>query len=200
MSSSAVPNYGWVTAPPVVFVAWGEVAERVKIFQASLKEWGDVGGGTDLAARLNAHRGGAFFIAGLIEKKLNAPYTPVFEYRVAGQPIALLQLDMQGSEDMLEIKNLATHPGSDGAGGIMVEYALNKVTSYNTQANSEMFEPGCLFLESLDDNSTAAYVALGFDSVGRKRMVLNAAESPKWAQADGKWRLVGKPTSYLSTS
>jgi hypothetical protein len=200
MSSSAVPVYGWVTEPPIVFVPWGEVAERVRVFQANLKDWGSVDGRTELAGRMNAHRGSASFIAELIEKKLSPPYTPVFEYRVAGQPIALMQFDMQGSGGMLEIKNVTTHPGSEGAGGIMVEYALNKVTSYNAQASNEMFEPGCLFLESLNDNSTAAYVALGFESAGKKDMVLNAAKSSKWAQADGKWRLVGKPTSYLSTS
>lgn len=204
MSDNTVPKYGWVTDPPVMFVEWGEVAERVKTFQTNIGNWGAVGGGTDLATRLNAHRGGANFIADLIVKKLSNPLTPVFEYRVAGHPIALMQLNMQGMEGMLEIKNVASHPGSEGAGGIMIEYALNKVGSYNTQmqqhAQRNAYEPGFLFLESLDDNSTAAYVALGFELVGGKEMVLNAAKSSKWSQSGGKWRLVGKPPNYLATT
>jgi hypothetical protein len=99
---------------------------------------------------------------------------------------------------------VASHPGSEGAGGIMIEYALNKVGSYNTQmqqhAQRNAYEPGFLFLESLDDNSTAAYVALGFELVGGKEMVLNAAKSSKWSQSGGKWRLVGKPPNYLATT
>jgi hypothetical protein len=203
MSANAVPVYDWVTHPPVVFVEWGEIEERVSAFHTSLANWGVMGGDTPLAGRINAHQGGANFIAGLIVSQNHQPYTPVFEYRVVGQPIALLQFDMQGSDGMLVIKNLATHPGTEGAGGIMVEYALNKITSYNAQmrqhAQTDMFEPGCLFLKSYDDHSTAAYLALGFDIVGGREMVLDATASPKWGQVDGKWRLVGKPPRYLTS-
>jgi hypothetical protein len=202
-SSASVPRYGWITDPPIVFVDWAAVAERVALFAASLKEWGSVGGGTDLATRINTHGGNARFIAELIEKQLYNPYTPVFEYRLAGMPIALLQLDLRGYEGIMKVKNLATHPGSEGAGGIMTEFALNQTSKYNTQSQShsgvDMFEPGFLFLESLDKSSTAAYEALGFKAMDGDEMLLDANKSAKWAKSDSKWRLVGKPGQYLMT-
>ena len=201
MSQHTAPVYDWVNDPPVVFVPWAEVATRVQTFQTNLTDYGAVSGGTAISARMNAHSGGANTIAGLIVTQFMNPERPVFEYRVAGQPIALMQIDMRGTGGMLEIKNLATHPGTEGAGGIMIEYALNKVTSYNDQmqqhAQTNVFAPGYLYLETYNQDSTAAYLALGFTAKGGRSMILDAANSVKWGQVNGKWRLVGKPPKYL---
>jgi hypothetical protein len=203
MSQNLVPVYDWVNDPPVVFVQWAEVATRVQTFQSNLVNYGVVPGGTDLSVRMNAHSDGAQEIAGLIVTQFREPERPVFEYRVAGQPIALMQIDIRGSGGMLEIKNVATHPGTEGAGGIMMEYALNKVTSYNDQmqqhAKTNAFAPGHLYLETYNAASTAAYLALGFTVYSGRKMILDAANSVKWGQINGKWRLVGKPAKYLTT-
>lgn len=41
-----------------------------------------------------------------------------------------MQLKTNGG--ILEITNMASHPGTTMAGGIMVEYALNKIAHFNS--------------------------------------------------------------------
>lgn len=176
-------DYSWIDTPPVVHVPNDQVPSRVAAFRASLKEWGSVGGGTALAERLDSHAGGADFIAGLLENAVDHTRL-VFEYRLAGAPAGLLMLEVSGGA--MEIKNLATHPGAENAGGILIEFALNCVQRINSSRPS--YPPGVLVLESYNAASTAAYQALGFRTEGRE-MVLEAAKSALWELVGEQWKL-----------
>jgi hypothetical protein len=197
-AASAGPCYTWVTEAPIVHVPPDKVPERVAAFVQNIAEYGAVPGGTALAARMNTHAGGATFIAGLIKAKRDTPGMPVFEYRLAGAPVALMQIFLDMREEVIEIKNLTTHPGTMMAGGIMVEYALNKITFYNKQGAG--FEDGLLSLESLDEHSTAAYMALGFTDAGRRSMVLDANKSELWSKPGGIWRLAKFAAAKFSSA
>lgn len=190
--SDHVAAYRWVTDAPITYVHPKDVALRVRRFQEIAAAYGGIGGDTDLARRMNAHRDGAGFIAGLmLEKDL-----PVFEYAVAGEPIALMQLDL--SEGVVEIKNLATHPGTVMAGGVMVEFALNRIEFYGRQGAK--LADGTIYLETYNEESTKAYRALGFEAKSKRAMVLLAHESPLWARTDSGWRLAAHATKrYLAT-
>jgi hypothetical protein len=181
-----MPDYTWVTNAPIQHVPPDQVDARVRRFCELLDHWGEVGGGTALAARMNHHANRAVFIAGLAGSEDNqAPWRPVFEYRLAGEPIAIMMLDLR--REAIEIKFLATHPGSENAGGIMVEFALNRAKFYNNQGAH--YEDGVVGLESLDGQSTAAYSALGFEPAGGRDMALDARESDLWIEIDGVWKL-----------
>jgi hypothetical protein len=192
MSATVTTNtWSWITTPPISFVVFDEVATVVQQFQTNLASWGTMGGDSEISRRTNVHTGGASTIAGLMVTQLS-PTRPVFQYVICGQPVALLQLELR--DDVVEIKNLATHPGTSGAGGIMVEYALNMVTHYNNHGQN--FEPGMLYLESFTPDSAAAYTALGFVAGQPAReMLLDANKSGLWAQVSGQWRLAASVTS-----
>ncbi len=190
-------DYTWITDPPIRHVAPEHVAEVVRRFRASLASWGLVPGATPLTQRINSHAHGASFIADLIVAQLER-HRPVFEYHLGGQTVALLQLDLDGG--VIEIKNLATHPGAEEAGGIMVEYALNRIAHYNAQGAE--FDEGRLYLESYNADSTAAYEALDFVVDSGDEMSLDANASGKWVKIHGAWKLASKfaegRTKYLS--
>ena len=188
--SDTTTAWSWITDPPITFVPFDEVDTVVHRFQANLQSWGTMGGDSELSRRTNAHTGGAGFIAGLMITQLRQT-RPVFQYSICGQPVALMQLDLEGG--CIEIKNVATHPGAAGGGGIMVEYALNRIGHYNGQG--AQFAPGIIYLETYSADSTAAYEAMGFRSQGRKEMVLDANRSVLWVQVADRWHLAAAVTS-----
>jgi len=162
-----MPSYVWQTEPPIVFVPKEELKARVDRLCLSIEGYC----GEDESWRERA--GASFFIAGLAEEQGDDQAYPTFEYRMDGHPVALMVLHLR-SDGVVEIKYLVTHPGSENAGGIMIEYALNKADGYNTQAKAEVFEPGLVILESYNENSTNAYLAMGFKVQSRKQLYLNA--------------------------
>lgn len=190
--SDHVADYRWVTDAPVTFVAWEAIPLRVKRFQDIVEAYGEIGGETALADRMNKHRGGAGFIAGLMLQK----QLPVFEYAVAGEPLALMQIDL--SEGVVEIKNLATHPGTMMAGGVMVEFALNRIDFYGKQGAK--LADGTIYLETFNEESTKAYKALGFESQGGRVMVLRAHKCPLWTKTESGWRLAAYATKRYLTA
>lgn len=177
-------DYVWVTDPPIVHVPTNQVAARVQLFRQNVADWGNPGGDR-WTARLGA-TGHISALAGTHGSE-GRHDRPTFEYRMDGQPIALMVLYLR-SDGVIEIKDLVTHPGSANAGGIMVEFALNKVGDYNQQLKHEVFASGVVILESYDDDSTAAYEALGFEKDG-KDMYVNANKSDLWEKHDGAWKL-----------
>ena len=216
-----VPDVTWVTEPPVLEVSPEAVGVSVTRFQQSVEFYGSIpgdpeavtkenpDGDTDLSNRMNRHKGGALLIARIIDKKADASNKnlSVFEYTLAGEPLALMQLSTRGGA--LEIENLASHPGTEMAGGIMVEFALNRIAHFNANSQDKQLMEDMIVLNSMNPSSTAAWIALGFVPLGKNPdltghlnpipMSLDANKSPKWTKLDNKWRHVAYATkpNYL---
>lgn len=185
-------DYTWVDDAPVIVLNPDEVDGRARRLVEISNAWGGAS---------STRHGETDDIAGLIERK-GVEKGANFEYRVAGEPLALMTLNLE-ADGPVEIKFLVTHPGTQNAGGIMVEYALNLVARLIKEHDFPLV-PGALQLESHNENATAAYQALGFfiERAGSyPRMVLDADESDKWEQVAEKWRLKKyKTLRYLATT
>lgn len=103
-----------------------------------------------------------------------------FAYMLYGNLIGLILVGDRGSAHPY-IEWVATHPGSETGGGILIEFAVN----LSAQGNGE----GRLELTPLDAVSAAAWEALGFIRRGKDSMLLNPEESEKWVKLAGRWQL-----------
>ena len=109
-------------------------------------------------------------------------------YVVNGQPVALMSLSRPNGflsgkpRAYLEIHALASHPGTEGAGGALVEHAVN--------ASKQAGLQGKVRLQALH-SAIPAYQAMGFKRCLLRDgwMELDPAKSHKWIQQDGQWRL-----------
>ncbi len=173
-------DYTWVDDAPVVALPPYEVEGRAKRLIEIYKAWG--GGGEGRIVNTD-------HIAGLIEKK-GPQKGASFEYRLAGEPLALMTVNFQ-TYDYVEIIYLVAHPGTENAGGIMVEYLLNLIERLNDDHGFGLV-PNMVKLESLNEDATAAYEALGFTVTKAGMypdMQLDADASDKWERVGEKWRL-----------
>ncbi|MES3035332.1 MAG: hypothetical protein V4813_15140 [Gemmatimonadota bacterium] len=194
-----MPDYTWVNHAPIVHVPVNQEVARVRRFQELVRHYGSPETGPPLVGRMADHASGAIDVGNFLVAKSGRDGHVTFEYRLCGEPIALMQINLDVRH--IEIVNLTTHPGSEKAGGIMVEFALNRAAHYNAQSEESIFSDGKLQLKSFNDASTSAYLALGFtlDRQGGREMSLNAKRSPLWHRVEGGWRLASYATShYLS--
>ena len=174
-----MPDFTWQLEAPIYYVEQHEVSAKVKQFDNSVKAYceGD--------ESWNSRKGSSLHISHLVDIHADEGLKPCYEYRMNGQTVALMVLHIKPG-DCIEIKDLVTHPGTANAGGIMVEYALNRVAHYDAQGAD--LEEDFLELESLNADSTAAYEALGFVDAGKK-MYLQAEKSDLWKKVGGNWKL-----------
>jgi hypothetical protein len=122
----------------------------------------------------------------MVKTKFSGEY--FIAYYIDGQPIGVLAM----SDYILPyINDLVTHPGSDGAGGILIECAVQKSVEWGKN--------GVLELYALDEDAREAYKALGF--AGQKgpddqEMTLDPSKKESiWCNLDGRWQIkkyVGK--------
>lgn len=111
-------------------------------------------------------------------------------YFVGGRLDGVITLSQVGEH--FEVSTIATHPGSTGAGGALMEQAATLAEQSGHQ--------GRLKLVPLQ-GSIKAYEALGFKPTGvEDYMQLDPRTSPDvWALQDGKWRLRKHQTeTYLT--
>jgi hypothetical protein len=113
----------------------------------------------------------------------------VVEYRFSTGPIGMMALI---DVDPVSVADLVTHPGSDHAGGILIEHAVQK--------SEEWGKHGRLKLYALTDDAREAYKALGFVVASGSNMTLDPrsdACKDTWTLVDGiLWRL----TKYQNTT
>jgi hypothetical protein len=106
-----------------------------------------------------------------------------FAYCIGGKPVGILLLQ-EGSPPY--ISDFVTHPGSEGAGGALLEYAV--------QISVDRHMKGMLELKPLDSDAREAYRKLGFVKSKTKINMMtfdpNTPENKKrWIQKDGVPRL-----------
>lgn len=108
-----------------------------------------------------------------------------FAYLLRGELFGLMVLAFDAREGKHPfIEWLATHPGTAGGGGILVEYAVN--------LSEETGGEGCLELTPMSEVSRPAWTALGFVERGQRNptMFLSPEKSAKWVKLEGRWHLV----------
>jgi hypothetical protein len=102
----------------------------------------------------------------------------VVVYRVAGAPIGLMA--MSKILDPPYVCGLVTHPGSENAGGTLLEYAVQK--------SDEWGKGGKIQLAPDNDECKEAYKHLGFE--GGFMMTLDpASRRDIWSKPGDKWLL-----------
>lgn len=195
-----MPDYTWVNDAPIEHVPVHQEVARVRRFQELVQKYGSTDDGPPLLGRMAVHESAAIDVGNFLVAKSGRDNHVTFEYKLCGEPIALMQLNLGVKH--IEIVNLTTHPGSEKAGGIMVEFALNRANFYNAQLG-DTFSDGKLQLKSYNNASTDAYLALGFtlDRAGGTAMSLNARKSNVWRRVNGQWRLAAYAAAhYLSAT
>jgi hypothetical protein len=184
--SVAMFQYDWITAAPLVVADAGAVAiaaAKMKAAvnnydQGALETYDDQFDKIAHAVDWNERIGNTIAILDIITgSDRNLIYT------VLGTPVGIICLS---DNDPSHVSYLVTHPGTENAGGIMLEAAADYSQSRG--------HGGKLDLYSYDGKSSRAYRAMGFtkadngyDSGGT--MVLEPTTSALWHFTGGHWRL-----------
>ena len=113
-----------------------------------------------------------------------------FSYQLAEDHSAgVMTLAHQGGDT--EVKYLATHPGTSGAGETLIETAVN--------ASQKEGNEGKISLTSLNSASSGFYRSLGFEGSEATDLKLDPSQSTLWEQRDGEWNLIkNRDKSYLA--
>ncbi len=104
---------------------------------------------------------------------------------VGTQPVGLLTLSRH--DGYFEVDTIVTHPGTQGAGGALIEHAVN--VAHEDRCG------GALRLTPMQ-SSVPAYEALGFRSVADEMRLDPQARPDIWCRHETQWRLrkhLGKP-------
>lgn len=175
----------WVNKPPIVEITNSEEFQVLCVqFMRDIRTWKSPSESAEEVQGWNRRIDSGINIAG----SAGARWTwgpnnlRFFIYKLLGKPVGLMVTREAKAGPLVTIKHLATHPGSENAGGILIEHAVNlsEQAGYN----------GCLKLTSLNRGSTAAYKALGFveiEDLDIMKLVPN--ESDIWVRVENEWRL-----------
>jgi hypothetical protein len=174
--------YGWITTAPIRLVAPGEVANIAATLRGQIASWGQGSEAWDTAKRHHANKTGADeLLDGLTGEDLN------YVYEYGGLVLGLLMV-IEAS-DCIYIANLLAHPGTEGCGTTLLEFAINLSQNQNTG--------GKLQLYSMNQNSTDYYGKMGFvrtapaDPDGGGNMSLNpASRADLWTRQNNGWAFV----------
>jgi hypothetical protein len=179
-------EYNWINAPPLVEADADAVAEAVAQMKQSVRSFdeGDLPEYDDddyeiieHAVKWNTRVKSTRRILKITEA---GDYNLI--YTVLGTVVGIICLDIR---QPTYVSRLVTHPGTENAGGILVEAAV----AYSQTHGQEGYK-GKLELQSFNDESTAAYKAMGFVTTHGDHMELDPANSDLWERGtDGSWKL-----------
>jgi hypothetical protein len=184
-------TYGWINTAPIRAVDAGEVNDIATRLRQQIAAWGQGSETWDTARRHHINKTGAVELLDVIEIMGGEEYSYVYEY--GGLVLGLLLASQ--SIGCLYIADLLAHPGTEGAGATLLEFAVNLAERENFQ--------GKLKLHSLNQNSSDFYLKMGFvrsepaTPKGGGDMTFNpVTRDDLWVrQSSGEWALkayVGK--------
>ncbi|MFM0069127.1 GNAT family N-acetyltransferase [Paraburkholderia aspalathi] len=147
------------------------------------EEWGERCANTDLNS----------VYLQVMEKGIRKNGGVVLSYSVDDQPVGLMAMKpIEGSPPSIE--HFVTHPGSTGAGGALMERAVNTSVMWGHKGKVRLYPE--------NDHAEKAYKSLGFVKAtdGIPGLSLNPATSDKWQQDQGGQWALAKHTGekYLS--
>lgn len=198
-------NLRWVTEPPIVTHTGVQFGLRAKVMLKNMDGWSKVDvpveGGKmpdtlDFASNIDKRdwefvkrtqqerwnlriKATLELIDGMCGIESDTKGQLYVEYPVSGAPIGLMVMAGADSMGRCTINLLVTHPGSDNAGGVMIEFAVNQSVKWGCG--------GKLSLSPNDEECAKAYEALGFEHDGT--MCLDPNKSEKWVKVGNAWKL-----------
>ncbi|MDB5312020.1 MAG: hypothetical protein JWO38_6222 [Gemmataceae bacterium] len=193
---TSILNLTWVTVPPIKELSKAEAQLAVKQLQTNLAGWDPVAVPLNpaeddvdkrdwkLPKRTQQERWNTRLLS--TNKMVQAEFSGVYfvAYYIDGQPIGVLA--MSNYHPLPYINDLVTHPGSEAAGGILIECAVQKSVDWG--------KDGLLELCALDEDAGEAYKALGFISrsppESKDEMTLEPSKNEQiWCNLSGKWQI-----------
>jgi hypothetical protein len=199
LGGSADRNIDLRARAPIKKLSWDEAISTLAIFQQNLKQWEPdfdpeifKKGGTlgkpesDLTSkektlvRLYATHNMVDNMRMHLTCLNPGDFSP-YAYFVNGLPVGLMLLQDNPPTPVF-ISYVVTHPGAEGAGGALIERAVNVSTARSGN--------GLVKLMAENANAHAAFSAIGFtDDAFSNFLILHPSASDKWRQKDGRWRL-----------
>lgn len=169
----------WVNEPPVVeIVDPGEFRGLCTRFVSEIATWKSLPATTQTDV-WNDKIDNRMAIANLAEgRSWENDRQRYFVYMLPGTPVGLMVTSEKQEQSLIKVKSLATHPGTRGVGGILVEHAVNLSEKAGYQGRLEL----------------SAYAApeggaWGFVETEDFQVQLIPRESNKWAEVGQEWRL-----------
>jgi hypothetical protein len=182
--------YGWNNTAPIRAVDPSDVNDIATTLRQHVAAWGQGSEIWDNTRRYHTNKTGAVELLQVVEIMGGEEFSYVYEY--GGLVLGLLLAS--DSIGCLYIADLLAHPGTEGAGATLLEFAVN--LSHQQGYN------GKLKLFSLNQNSSDFYLKMGFARSGPIKpngggdMTFDpASRDDLWAQTNDGWALkayVGK--------
>lgn len=163
--------YTWINEPPIIEISEEEVAGLVDLCWDFWDSW-DSGIDPESLTRASS-----FFWEEVGPERY-------FAYMLGGKLIGAMTLVEQQQHSWIRITSLMTHPGSTGAGSILVEHAVNLSRKAGYQGRLGV-------MLSTNPRWRANFEAKGFvtDLDAGFFMTLDPSQSEKWVTVGGNWRL-----------
>jgi hypothetical protein len=172
--------YGWINKAPIREVDSGEVNAIATTLRQQIAAWGQGSENWDTARRHHINKTGADELLLTLEIMGGDDLNYVYEY--GGLVLGLLIASV--ASDHLYVADLLAHPGTEGAGATLLEFAATLSQQHGCG--------GKLKLYSLNQYSSDFYLKMGFVRIeaaslkGGGNMTLNPAmRDDIWQQGSG---------------
>lgn len=176
--------YGWINAAPIREVEKAEIMGIAATLRVKIAAWGAGSQGWAQTRPYHANVTGADGVLFNVENMIEgADLNYVYEY--GGLVVGMLLMQRDGY-----VEDLIAHPGTEGCGATLLEYAVN--------VSQQHGEAGRLRLDSLNGNSSGFYRRMGFvhsgppdPQTGGGKMTLDpATRTDLWQHSNAGWQLI----------
>jgi GNAT superfamily N-acetyltransferase len=163
--------YTWINEPPIIEMTEEEVASLASLCWDFWDSW-DSGMDPESLTRASSFSW---------EEEGPGRY---FAYMLGGKLIGAMTLAEQQQHSWIRITSLMTHPGSTGAGSILIEHAVNL-------SEKAGYEGRLGVMLSINRRWRANFEAKGFVTAldASVFMTLAPSHSDRWVKVGGSWRL-----------
>jgi hypothetical protein len=174
----------WVTEPPIVIYTnadWVTCRRLARQLRADITDWSE--GGVPNVGRNAINMCNTIHDA--VHMDQFGASCVFFAYMYSGRPLALMLLNPTMGQPY--VNDLVAHPGAEGGGAIMCEFALNYLRARQ--------RPELLKLWALNAAAVGPYLGMGYQSSATEAqdMLLNPRLQivrDKWQDMNGKWRYI----------
>ncbi|MFC7400247.1 GNAT family N-acetyltransferase [Chelatococcus sp. GCM10030263] len=161
----------WSRTSPIRQVTPVEFSRLCDAFQQDLIEWFVLGARSQEQLKWNNRIAAALALS---KFSFGSDY---FTCVIGRKPVGIAAVTRTDG-CYIDIGLLATHPGQQGAGSILIEHIVN------------FWPPQSFHLELAPlSDARPFYLRLGFETLGSRDMRLDVTKSPQWVRLGGKWRL-----------
>jgi hypothetical protein len=175
--------YGWINKAPIREVDSGEVSGIATTLRQQIASWGQGSENWDATRRHHINKTGADELLLTLGIMGGEEFNYVYEY--GGLVLGLLIANLGTGH--LYVADLLAHPGTEGAGATLLEFAATLSQQHGCGGKLKLF--------SLNQNSSDFYLKMGFARTeaaspqgGGTMMLDPATRDDIWQQgSDGDW-------------